>query len=171
MTSQRDRELAQRAKKHGANYADLIVEKARLAEIPISLGFALIEQESNFRNVFGHDNGKPFEGAGQVTEAKYKAYKKQRGSTGKGGQQGVGLGQLTHYTFQDRADALGGCWIPEHNIHVAFTDLAKMIDKHGKRKGIGVYNAGEGGWAQGKGHDYADEVLKKERRWHDRLTA
>lgn len=166
----RDIWLATRAKRHGANYSLRIVLEARRAEVPISLAFALFEQESNFRNVFGHDPT-IFRGAGVVTKDKYLRYKRQRGPTGKGGMQGVGPGQLTYYTFQDRADALGGCWQPKHNIRVALTDLGKMIRQHGTRKGLGVYNAGESGWARGHGRSYADAVLWKSRRWHDRLKA
>ena len=185
MASKRDQKLANIAKRHGANYSLRIVMEARRAGIPISLGFALIEQESDFRNVYGHDDtlsvpkslprGQsprhyPVQG-GIVTARNWKVYLSRRGSTGRGGMQGAGPGQLTYYTFQDRADALGGCWIAANNIRVAFTDLAAMIDRHGKRKGLGVYNAGERGWVKGLGHKYADQVLAKERRWHDRLTA
>lgn len=170
MSSQRDKQLARIAKRYGANYSLRIVIEARRAKLPISLGFALLEQESNFSNVFGHDPT-IFRGAGKVTKAKYLAYRKQRGPTGRGGMQGVGPAQLTYYTFQDRADALGGCWVAANNIRVAFTDLANMIERHGKRKGLGVYNAGEQGWARGLGHKYADEVLWMERKWHERLTA
>ena len=69
---------ARRAKKAGANYSLRIIMEARRAGIPLSLAFAIIEQESNFQNVFGHDPT-IFSGAGEVTKSKYLAYKRRRG--------------------------------------------------------------------------------------------
>src|SRR5262245_30978847 len=101
----RDLSLARRARRWGARYSLRIVREARRAGLPISLGFALIEQESGFRNVFGHDPT-IFTGAGTVTRQKYRAYKAARGTTR---MQGVGPAQLTWWQFQDQADRLGGC--------------------------------------------------------------
>lgn len=160
--SARDQTLAEVAKRHGANYSLRIIMEARRAGLPVSLAFALIEQESRFQNVFGHDAGMPFAGAGAVTKAKYLAYKRQRGPSGKGGMQGVGPAQLTYYAFQDRADKLGGAWVARHNIRVAFEDLAAQIKAHGKHAGIRAYN--------GTGPDaehYANTVQTREARWHD----
>lgn len=70
-----------------------IIREARRAGIAISLGFALIEHESGGKNIFGHDPT-IYVGAGDVTKAKYLAYKRQRGSSGRGGMQGVGPCQL-----------------------------------------------------------------------------
>lgn len=164
----RDQDLARKAKANGAKYSLRIVIEARKAKIPISLGFALIEQESNFRNVFGHDPT-IFVGAGEVTKAKYLVYRAKRGPTGRGGMQGVGPPQLTYFTFQDRADEAGGCWVARYSIQVAFTDLAGMIRKHGEHKGLAVYNAGESGWRNGE--DYARSVQKKQMRWHRVLSS
>jgi hypothetical protein len=158
------------AEHHGcsAGLARVIIKWAREYELPISLGFAVVEQESNFRKVFGHDRGQPFEGAGEVTKEKYQRYKRQRGPRGEGGQQGVGETQLTHYSFQDEADKLGGCWTADANVQVAFRLLSRLINKHGEDKGLAAYNAGEGGWRNGQG--YAREVQAKQRRWHQRLA-
>lgn len=169
MSVDRDHELAEKAKAHGANYSLRIILEARRAGLPISLGFALVEQESNFSNVFGHDPT-IYVGAGEVTEAKYKAYKARRGVRGQGGMQGVGPCQLTFWTKQDRADRLGGCWKPEYNIRVAFEDLAGLIRSHGEAKGIGIYNAGERGWDEGNGREYSASVRRKAAKWHERLT-
>lgn len=159
--SARDQELAQRAKEHGARYSLRIIREARRAGIPISLGFALIEQESNFTNVFGHDPT-IFAGAGTVTKAKYAAYRKQRGRTR---MQGVGPAQLTWWEYQDRADERGGCWIARHNIAVGFDILAAHIKAKGTRAGIAAYN-GTGA----KANRYATQVLDKQDKWHRRLV-
>lgn len=156
--------MARKAKKDGARYALRIIWEARAAGIPVSLGFAIVEQESEFQNVFGHDPT-IFVGAGTVTKAKYKAYKSRRGSRGQGGMQGVGPCQLTYYSFQDEADRLGGCWNPKYNIRAAFRDLAHLIRVKGLRDGIKAYN-GTGPQAV----QYASSVLKRQRRWHDVLS-
>lgn len=164
MSAARDLQLAHRARSHGANYSLRIVWEARRARLPISLGFALIEQESGFKNVFGHDPT-IYSGAGTVTKSKYRAYKRDRGSHGQGGMQGVGPAQLTWWEFQDEADHAGGCEKPKYNIRVAFEHLATLIHRNGLHDGIAAYN-GSGPAAQ----RYADQVLHKQARWHDRLT-
>jgi len=166
-TSKRDRELAHKAKKAGADYSLRIVLEARRADIPVSLGFAVVEQESGFENVFGHDPT-IFIGAGKVTKAKYLDYKHARGTPGRR-MQGVGPCQLTWWTFQDRADELGGCWIAKHNIRVGFQHLGDLLRQHGSmRDALAVYNAGNTQSPQGR--RYAEQVLKRQRRWHNVLS-
>src|SRR3954468_2128002 len=104
----RDVELARSATLHGANFALRIVLECRRVELPVSLGFALIEQESNFTNVFGHDPT-IMAGAGPVNQAKYMQYKVRRQASRNRLMQGVGPGQLTWWETQDLADKLGGC--------------------------------------------------------------
>ena len=152
---------ARRAKKHGANYSLRIILEARRAGISISLGFALIEQESGFRNVFGHDPS-IFNGAGEVTKNKYLTYKAVRGHAH---MQGVGPAQLTWWEFQDKADKYGGCWIPKYNIRVAFEHLATLRKTYGPTMGIARYNgSGPNAWR------YCRQVLAKQEKWHKFLT-
>lgn len=164
-----DLRLAAKAKKHGANYSLRIILEARRVDIPVSLGFALVEQESSFRNVYGSDprpNGGTADLMGKpVTKLNYTAYRGRRGSRGQGGMQGVGPCQLTWWEFQDFADKLGGCWVPKHNIRVGFDVLASLIQQRGMRKGIARYN-GDGPAAD----NYATGVLSKQAKWHERLT-
>jgi hypothetical protein len=167
--SRRDQELAELAKAHGASYSLRIVWEARRAGIPISLAFALVEQESSFRNVWGHDpppNGGTSQlGGNPVSKTAYLAYKKRRGPVGHGGMQGVGPCQLTWYSKQDRADELGGCWVAKHNIRVALEDLAALVKQYGERRGLARYN-GSGIAAE----RYAQQVLDRQRKWHRILT-
>jgi len=82
--------------------------------VPMWFICAILEQEtSGGRNIFGQDPT-IFVGAGEVTESKYKQYKRERIRTGK--MQGVGPMQLTWWEFQDMADRAGGCWKPYVNI-------------------------------------------------------
>jgi hypothetical protein len=165
----RDLLLARRAKRHGGSFSLRIIREARLAQIPVSLGFALIEQETGFRNVWGRDgppNGSTAElGGRKVTKADYLAYKRRRGTKGQGGMQGVGPAQLTWFSLQDSADFLGGCWVPRHNIRVAFHRLAALISVQGEFDGLRAYN-GTGQAAV----RYAREVKQREAKWHKALT-
>ncbi len=133
-------------------------------QMPLARACALLEKESaGGGNVFGHDPS-IFNGAGEVTRAKYLAYKAKRGPTGGGGMQGVGPCQLTWFTLQDRADALGGCWRPNVNMYVGFSHLAANIEANGAHAGMRIYN-GSGQAAE----DYATDLEKKEARWRERL--
>ncbi len=131
-------------------------------KLPLSLAYALFQQESGFRNVFGHDPVRSIRG-GAVTKARYLYYKarRKRGL----GMQGVGPGQLTWYATQDRADALGGCWKYGVNVRVALATLKANIRANGYAKGIERYN-GSGPAAV----RYSREVRAKQKRWHAILT-
>jgi len=87
----------------------------------------LMLETSGGRNVYGHDPT-IFIGAGEVTEANYRAYKAVREQTGEC--QGVGPAQLTSASLQDEADQVGGCWQPEHNIAVAAHYLKQLLTLH-----------------------------------------
>jgi hypothetical protein len=164
MSRARDVTLALRAKKYGARYSLRIIWEARAAGIPISLAFALVEQESNFRNVYGHDPVRnPAPKGGAVTKRNYLAYKadRQRGL----GMQGVGVTQLTWFGYQDEADRLGGCWTVKAQLRVAFQRLAEMRKTYGTWNALRRYNG-----AGPRAHRYADEVLRKAQVWHKRLS-
>jgi hypothetical protein len=157
--------LAQRAKAAGANWSLRIILEARKRDLPLSLAFAMVEQESNFRNVYGHDlvlNRAP-KGA-PVTKSNYQGTYLPDRKAGKG-MQGVGPLQLTWWEFQDEADRRGGCWVPKHNISVAFDMLSSSIAQHGLKEGIMRYN-GRGPAAE----RYYEQVAARTERWHKILT-
>jgi hypothetical protein len=79
--------------------------------------------------------------------------------------QGVGPAQLTWYSLQDEADRRGGCWVPEHNIAVAFSHLAQLIRAHGVTDGLARYN-GSGPAAVA----YSRDVRAKRDAWRRRLN-
>jgi soluble lytic murein transglycosylase-like protein len=153
---------AGKAKLYGANYSLRIVYEAKRVGIPVSALFALIEKETNFKNIFGHDHT-VYYGAGRVTKAKYLAYKRIRGHNL---MQGVGPAQLTWWEFQDKADKLGGSWSPKWNIHVGAEVFAEVFHKtHGSIRtklhaAAKAYNGSEG---------YADDYMLLFDKWHKRL--
>jgi murein DD-endopeptidase MepM/ murein hydrolase activator NlpD len=127
----------------------------------------VLEVETGFRNVFGHDNVRnpiksPPGGLLAVTPDLYRQY---LGFRRQGlGNQGVGPMQLTSPGLQDRADKLGGTWRPGPNIRVGVELLASNIKRLGLREGVRAYN--------GSGDDaerYATKVLELERVWRSRL--
>lgn len=156
---------------HGNGHGALIVREARAAGLAISLAVALVEHESGFGNVFGHDPVRrpqlhsPAGAVLHVTEARYRRYKLLRRLCGA---QGVGLTQLTAPVFQDAADRLGGCWKPTYQLRVGFVDLARMVSLHGEERGLASYNAGEAGWRAGLGYAHTVQALQHD--WHHVLT-
>ena len=106
--------LAAALRKAGARYEDAIVREASRYGLPVSLVCAVLEVETGFRNVFGHDDG-PQPDQEPAARADGGHRRSATGSTcgfrRQGlGNQGVGPMQLTSPGLQDRADALGGCW-------------------------------------------------------------
>jgi hypothetical protein len=152
------------ARRAGIRNALAVVQEAHAAGVPVSLALAVVEQESGGRNVFGHDPTSSVPAGwkgGRVTRARYLQYKRNRAS---GGMQGVGPFQLTWWEFQDRADLMGGCWVPRNNIRVGLQILRANIAKHGRFAGIAAYN-GSGDAAQ----NYARSVEARASVWRRRL--
>jgi len=157
--------IAAAIRAHGGRYENDIVRAAKRFRVPVSLVCAVIDVESSFRNVFGHDTVRnpiksPGGGILAVTEQRYRAYLRHR-RLGEGAQ-GVGPMQLTHPSLQDEADALGGCFRPAVNIHVGVRHLAALIAEHGLKPGVQRYNGA-------KGDDYSTEVLRRRHTWDGRL--
>jgi hypothetical protein len=170
MSIARDLRLARAINKHGGRYGLRIVWESRRAGIPVSLGCALINQESGFRNIFGSDPvDHQYSTKGNyahpltVTRARYKGYLKAR-KAGKG-MQGVGPSQLTWYGYQDYADQIGGCWKPKYNIRAGFKLVKDKIDQYGLKFGLAAYN-GSGAAA----NRYSESVLDYKAKWHRILS-
>lgn len=166
-----DRKRVAILKRHGVRpgLARIMVSVSRRLNIPLSLIAALLEKESGFRNVWGHDpapnGGTSHLGGERVSRSDYRAYRKRRGDRGQGGMQGVGVGQLTWYELQDEADRLGGCWKSRANITVAAGHAWKLIRRYGLKDGLRRYN-GSGPAAVA----YSRDVRERMRKWHERFT-
>jgi hypothetical protein len=161
--------LARAIRANGGRYEAIVVREARRSRLPVALACAVLEKETGFRNVFGHDAVRnpvksPPGGLLAVTADHYRRYLRHRRQGL--GNQGVGPMQLTSPGLQDRADQLGGCWQPGPNIRVGLEFLAGNIRRMGLRAGVVAYN-GSGPAAQ----RYADDVLARARVWDKRLRA
>ena len=116
------------------------IRYAKMHGVRLDVACAVLMLESGGgRNVFGHDPT-IFVGYGEVTQAKYLAYRAARHRTGE--LQGVGPMQLTSFSLQSEADALGGCWKPKFNIAVGMHYLGELIAAHpgNLHAGIAAYN-------------------------------
>ncbi len=145
----------QAARRAGCTMAQTARRATRAADIPLYVGCAFLVQETGGgRNVFGHDPT-VFAGAGKVTRSKYLAYRHVRRRTGE--MQGVGPMQLTWWSYQDRADRLGGAWKPYPNMVVGFRHLAALHHATGSwRSAAHEYNGG-GAMATA----YADQMSRR----------
>jgi hypothetical protein len=142
-----------------------LLAAAESAHIPLSYALALVEKESRFQNIYGHDAVRnpiksPPGGVRRVTLISYRAYKayRRRGF----GCQGVGPAQLTYFTLQDEADRMGGCHKPQPNMCVGFRLLKYHINQLGKQAGAAAYN-GTGPAADVYGRDW----VRRQAAWHE----
>lgn len=162
MSLARDLQLARRAKKAGAQYSLRIVLEARRADIPISLAFALVEQESGFENIFGHDRGAYRPRDGRVTQATVAHL---LNTVAKGApSNGVGLTQLTWPGYIRAANRQGGAWKPKYQLRVGFDVVSHAIHTFGTTRGLSVYNAGSPD--SDAGRRYAHQVSLRAHKWH-----
>lgn len=153
----RDYLLARRANRHGAKYALRIVWEARRAHVPISLAFAIVEKESGFKNIVGHDPGGPHPGV-KVTRQVVRDILASRTSNG------VGLTQLTYKPLIREAEGMGGAHLPKYQLRVGFHELGRLIKSYGLHAGMVHYN-GSGPAALA----YANDLAARARRWHHYL--
>lgn len=115
-----------RARDNGIVNPVWAIQVALWAKMPPAVLCAYLEQETaGGHNLWGHDKtwmiGYPV-----LNEDTYSVYKAHRSAFGN---QGVGPMQLTHPTFQDRADAMGGCWQPLTNMLCAADWLRDQKDR------------------------------------------
>lgn len=156
--------VARRAAAHGVpkQIAHDIAFACRKEHLRYALGFAMFEQESNFRNVYGHDAGGLNPGE-VVTRENYLDFRAEVVRRQGGGANGVGLGQITYWTYiRDHV----GLWKPKVQIYLATSILADLVHRLGESTGTGAYNGGEGN----PNLAYAGEVLEKAKKWRPILA-
>jgi hypothetical protein len=155
-----DARIGAAIRRNGGRYEDHILAASREFSVPVALICAVLERETHFTNVFGHDGVRnpiksPPASNRPVTEDLYRKY---LGFRRQGlGCQGVGPMQLTSAFLQDAADKRGGTWKPGPNIHVGVAYLATCIRQGGGvRGGLTRYNGSSA---------YADAVAPLYARW------
>lgn len=156
--------VASRAASHGVpkKIARHIAYACRKQRLRYALGFAMFDQESGFEAVYGHDAGGLNPGE-KVTKANYRRFRGQIMQTFGIGANGVGLGQITYWTYiRDHA----GLWKPKVQVYLATSILADLVHRLGEFTGTGAYNGGEGN----PNESYAREVLERADEWRPRLA-
>ncbi len=127
---------------------------------------ALVEIESGGRNIFGGDHGdvgdRPPYYRQPVTRERVQALR--AGGSYSHGQNGVGLTQLTSFTFVEQAEKLGGAHMPVNQCVVGFAHMKMLIHNYWYMEALGAYNAGEGNRRAVIG-TYAAKLSEAHERW------
>lgn len=151
--NRRELAYAARAKRNGAHHVIKTVQEARRAGVPLSWAFALVEQESGFRNVFGHDSGSILKGL-HVTKARVAAllnFVAQGGNSN-----GVGLTQLTFPPLIVEANRAGGAHRPRFQLRVGLKFFREVTGGDYDRLA----------WKYNGDPAYQVRIKAKQRRWH-----
>lgn len=159
------RHVAERAHEHGVSeeIATDIAFACCEESLRYALGFAMFEQESDFKAIYGHDAGGLHPGEA-VTKENYRDFRAAVVERKGGGANGVGLGQITFWTYvRDHP----GLWKPKVQIYLATSILADYVHRLGELTGIGAYNGGEGN----PNLAYASEVLGRAEKWRPVLAS
>jgi len=158
------RRVAKRAAAHGVpeNIATYIAFACRKEKLRYALGFAMFEQESDFKVIYGHDLGGLNAGL-RVTRENYLRFRVEVVRRRGGGSNGVGLGQVTWWTY---IKVRSGLWKPKVQVYLAVEILDGLVDRLGEFTGTGAYNGGEGN----PNGTYATEVLNRADEWRPKLA-
>jgi hypothetical protein len=155
--TRRDLRYAARAKRAGARHTIKTVREARRHGVPLSWAFALVEQESGGKNVFGADRGSIL--AHQKVTKKRVAelldYVRHGGVSN-----GVGLTQLTWVPLIEEANKAGGAHLPKHQLHVGLKFFRETTGGEFDRLA----------WKYNGDPAYQVQIKAKQRRWHKVLT-
>lgn len=128
----------EKATANGSLMAQIAFEESAKVGVPFWVTLAFLEQETGGgQNIYGHDrdakgNPRPFWGHGNVTKENYAEYLIERDMFKDAPEgrraQGVGPLQLTFWSLQDAADALGGAWDERINIRYGLTLIKQYHD-------------------------------------------
>ena len=148
-----------RARQAGARHAFKIVQEARRERVPLDLAFALVEQESGFKNIFGCDYG-----AGRAFCHEHVTARKVKQLLASSLANGVGLTQLTYKPFVQQAEREGGAHKPRYQLRIGFRIIRSHLNAYSYYTALARYN-GSGPAAE----RYATELHARRRRWNKTL--
>jgi len=167
---------------HG--HGHVVYEAAKNANFEIALNeegmldladaCALVDHESaGGQNIFGCDFGDEFTFEPPYCNVAVTAERVQALLSNidvGGGQNGVGLTQLTSVEFVLEAEQRGGAHLPEHQCSVGFEHLKSLVDDLGYMHGIAAYNAGAGNPALGISNGYYGKIQAQREKWKELLA-
>lgn len=137
----------------------VVVEAERQPHLSLSECCALMDQETGWRHIFGHDRGGPYPGM-RVTKARVLALVRhvQNG----GVSNGVSYPQLTWIGYIQEANRDGGAWVPRVAIATGLNILDGHKRRHGWNGACQVFNSGSPHGAPG----YATSMEHLKDDWH-----
>lgn len=149
---------------NGQQNAAATVRAANELGLPVHIAAAVIQKESNGRNVFGNDVGGAMRGAGDVTPAKYAQFRRMiaQGHTSNG----VGPAQITWPGFFTQADREGiDLTDPYQNIRFGLRLIQQYLggdySPASIRRAGGAYNGNA---------SYGVDLAIKAAIWNERLA-
>lgn len=155
----------------GMHNAEQIVTAAEKTGVELAVLAAMIQKESNGRNVYGHDSGGIFSTTDgslvYVTEANFSEFTRRLAAGEKSN--GVGPAQITWPGYFPDARAKGYVlWQPLDNITYGATILKGHLAGHTLAEAGTLYNSGNlKSGVTAYGRDFAQKVSA----WRTRLTA
>lgn len=151
------------AEAFGLSNVDAAIEAATEAGLPLAAAFALMEMESNGRNIWGGDVGGYFSGKkGEVTEADYRTFRKAIDGGAKSN--GVGPLQITWKGFFPDAEKQGlQLWVPRDNFLYGFRLCESYHKKFGDWLTVGTRYNGKAA--------YGKTFARRVGEWAKRLEA
>jgi Transglycosylase SLT domain len=135
---------------------------------------ALVDHESaGGQNIFGCDFGSQWTFEPPYCNVEVTAERVQAllsNIEAGGGQNGVGLTQLTSVNLVREAERRGGAHLPEHQCSVGFEYLKSLVDDLGYMYGIAAYNAGPGNASLGISNGYYSKIQARREKWKELLA-
>lgn len=138
----------------------------------VSTAAALIEQETGGKNLFGCDWGSEWVWTPpycQVAVTRDRVQKLIANVEAGGGQNGVGLTQLTSVEYVYAAENMGGAHLPRYQMRVGFEFLLRMVQDVGWPHGAAAYNAGRTNYRSVM-DTYGASMERLEKEWASRLS-
>lgn len=139
----------------------------------VSTAAALVEQESGGRNIFGCDWGDKWIWVPPYCQVPVTADRVRdliANVEAGGGQNGVGLTQLTTIQFVYDAEDMGGAHLPRFQMRRGFQLLNELLANYDYLNAVEAYNDGNGRWND-PDNPYDIQFATKHRAWKNRLNS
>lgn len=132
--------------KNGMSNAAALVEACARVGLPVYVGAAFAQHESNGQNIYGHDVGGAMCGAGQVTEGNYRQFL----TLVRGGHRSNGVGpmQITYPGyFKPNTPEVANLWQPLYNFIFGFKIIKGYLGSNYSPSNLNIagqrYNSGK----------------------------
>ena len=153
-----------------------IIRSSQKTSLPLPVLCALVEGESQGRNVYGNDEGGVFATPESsedivVTKDNYARYRERTKAGEKSN--GVGPCQITWTGFHDAAEREGlKLWLPEDNVFFGARHFQELLGLAGGdlSKAASLYRWGPKGRPEGETEEYEAAFIERVEKWKDRLV-